>query len=351
MAYTRKTAKSEEAFRQLKADVSAGTLQNAYIFYGEESYLREYYLTEVRRKLVPSGFEEFNYHALEGKDTTVEELTEMAESMPMMAERTLLQVTDFDIFKLPEEQRGKLIALLEDFPPYCCLIFVYDTLEYKPNKTLKKLCAALEKHVQAVEFRVADNSDLVPWIARRFRALGKEIDRQTAEYLIFTCGNLMTGLVPEITKIGTYARGKTISVKDIDAVADPVLSAEVFKMSDAVLRGDYNEAARLLGELLKMQTEPLQITAALGSQLRRIYTARLAMDSGKDKYWLMDLWGMKSDYPVKLWLAAAKRTTSAWCGDAVKQCQLLDLRLKSERGIDAEGELKLFLMRLGVQKR
>lgn len=36
-------------------------------FYGEESYLREYYLGQMRKALVPAGFEEFNYTALEGR--------------------------------------------------------------------------------------------------------------------------------------------------------------------------------------------------------------------------------------------------------------------------------------------
>ena len=349
MAYAKKT--KNEAFQKLKDDLKAGIPGCAYIFYGEESYLREFYLGELRKQLVPGGFEEFNYHKLEGKDLTVQSLAEMAEAMPMMAERTLIVVTDFDLFKLNEEQREKLIAFLDDIPPYCCVVFVYDTVEYKPNRTMKKLYKAVSDHVEAVEFRAADNSDLVAWIARRFKALGKEIDRQTAEYLIFTCGGLMTGLVPEIAKIGAYAKGKTITQKDIDAVADPVLSAEVFKMSDAVLKGDYNEAARLLGDLLKMQTEPIQITAALGGQLRRIYTARLAIDSGKDKYWLMELWDMKSDYPAKLLLSAAKRTTADWCADAVKMCQVLDRRMKSEKGIDAAGELKLLLVRLGAKRK
>ena len=61
---------------------------------------------------------------MEGKDVNVQSLTEMAEAMPMMAERTLLAAVDFDIFKLNEEQRDKLIALLEDIPPYCCIVFV-----------------------------------------------------------------------------------------------------------------------------------------------------------------------------------------------------------------------------------
>ena len=351
MAYAKKPPKTNEAYQKFKADLSAGMVGCAYIFYGEESYLREYYLEELRKKLVPAGFEEFNYHRLEGKDLTVQTLTEMAEAMPMLSERTLIVVTDFDIFKLGEEQREKLISLLEDIPPYCCLVFVYDTVAYKPNKTMKKLCKAIGDHVQAVEFRAQDSSDLVAWIARRFRALDKEIDRQTAEYLIFTCGGLMTGLVPEISKIAAYAKGKAITQKDIDDVADPVLSAEVFKLSDAVLQGNYDLAASILGDLLKMQTEPIMILAALGSQLRRIYTARLAIDSGKDKYWLMELWDMKSDYPAKLLLSAAKRTTADWCADAVKMCQVLDRRMKSEKGIDAAGELKLLLVRLGAKRK
>ena len=349
MAYAKK--KSNEAVQKLKADLAAGELGCAYIFYGEESYLREYYLEEVRKQLVPAGFEEFNYHKVEGKDLTVQRLSEMAEAMPMLSERTLIVVTDFDLFKLSEEQRTRMIAFLEDLPPYCCVVLVYDTVEYKPNKTMKKLYKAVTDHVECVEFRAADNSDLVAWIARRFKALGKEIDRQTAEYLIFTCGGLMTGLVPEIIKIGSYAKGKTITQKDIDAVADPVLSAEVFKLSDAVLQNDYDRAASILGDLLKMQTEPIMILAALGSQLRRIHTARLPIDSGKDKYWLMALWDMKSDYPAKLLLTAARRTSADWCAEAVKMCQVLDRRMKSEKGIDAAGELKLLLVRLGARRK
>ena len=350
MAYGKKAPAKNEALQRLKADLAGGTPGCAYIFYGEESYLREYYLGELRKVLVPAGFEEFNDHRLEGRDLTVQALAETAEAMPMMAERTFIVVTDFDFFRLGEEQRERMIAFLEDIPPYCCVVFVYDTVSYKPNRTMKKLWKAISDHVQTVEFRAAESGDLLAWIARRFRALGKDIDRQTAEYLVFLCGGLMTGLVPEIAKIAAYAKGSAVTRSDIDAVADPVLSAEVFRLSDAVLQGNYDRAAEILGDLLKMQTEPIMILAALGSQLRRIYTARLAIDSGRDRYWLMELWEMKSDYPAKLLLSAARRTTADWCADAVKMCQVLDRRMKSEKGIDAAGELKLLLVRLGARR-
>lgn len=348
---TRKKAPKGTALQKLKADLAAGTIGSAYIFHGEESYLREHYLGKLRQALIPQGFETFNYHALEGKDVTADSLAEMAEAMPMMAERTLISVTDWDLFKLGEEQRTKLTALLEDLPPYCCIVLVYDTLEYKPNRTQKKLCKALDAYVETVEFQAADEKALLNWIYKHFKALGKEIDRQTAEYLVFTCGELMTGLVPEIEKIAAYAKGPSVTREDIDAVADPVLSAEVFKLSDAVIQGRYDEAASILGELLKMQTEPIAILASLGSQLRRIWSARLALDRGKDRGWLMELWGMRSDYPAKLLLSAARGTTGEWCAQAVRECQVLDRRMKSERGVDSVGELKLLLARLAAERR
>lgn len=346
MAYAKKTSKANEAFQKLKNDLAAGTAGNAYIFYGEETYLREYYLKELRKKLVPAGFEEFNYHTLEGKDLTVQTLAETAEAMPMMAEHTLITVTDMDIFKLDESQRTALIDLLGDFPPYCTLVFLYEQVPYKRDGKMKKLCAALNEYVQEVEFVQQERSDLLKWLKRRFAATGHDIDQTAADHLLFTCGSLMRGLIPEVEKIAAYAGHERITVEDIDAVAEPVLDARIFDMTNAVTARNYDRAAAILADLLRMQTEPIAILAALGKELRRLYTARLALDGGKDRVWLKELWSMSSDYPAKLLLQAAKNVDHDWCRQAVKRSQTLDRRMKSQRNMDSEGELKLFLMEL-----
>ena len=69
--------KANGAYQQLKKDIAAGTLGTVYIFHGEETYLREYYLDQTVKKLVPAGMEEFNYHKLEGKGLTVQTLLEL----------------------------------------------------------------------------------------------------------------------------------------------------------------------------------------------------------------------------------------------------------------------------------
>ena len=345
-----KAEKKNNGFDRLRADLKAQTPQNVYLFYGEETYLRSYYLEELHRLLIPAGFEEFNYHRLSGKGLTVQELTEVTEAMPMMAQHTMVVVTDLDIFRLDEQQRTALMALLADFPEYCTLVFLYRQIPYKTDAKLKKLTAALAERAQVIEFAQQGQQKLQKWVRRRFAAAGKEIDAVTVDHLLFTCGSLMTGLVPEIAKIAAYARGAKITAADIAAVADPVLDARVFDMTDAVAARDYDKAAECLAELLRMQEEPIRILAALGKTLRQLYTARLAIDGGKDVLWLKDLWRMKSDYPAKKLMQSARGVRRSWCREAVKRCQTLDHRMKSERNMDSEGELKLFLMELAGVK-
>ena len=346
MAVAKGKTGSNAAFDTFKAELASGELRSVYLFHGEESYLREYYLAEMRKQLVPAGFEEFNFHKMEGKGLTVQSLTETVEAMPMMAQRTMVQVNDWDMFKLNEEQRTGLITLLEDFPEYCCLVFVYDQVEYKPNKTYKKLYAALEKQAQTVKFAEQSQNEILKWIARRFKASGHTIDVPTAEHLIFICGGLMNDLIPEIGKIASYAKGERITKADIDAVAAPILEAQVFEMTGAVSKGDFNKAAEVLGSLLKLQEEPFMLLALMGKELRKLHTARIALDTGRDKFWLMERWNMRSDYPAKLLMENARRVSRAWCANAVRRCYETDLRIKSVNGVDGAEELKLLLMEL-----
>ena len=265
----------------------------------------------------------------------------------MMAENTLITVTDCDIFKLPADQRDRLTEFLNDVPPYCCLVFIYDTIPYKPNGSMRKLTAAIKKYVEVVEFLDSEDGPLLNWIRLHFQDMGKDIRRSEAQYLIFTCGRLMAGLLPEIEKIGAYAKGDFITQEDIDAVASPILEAELFKMIDAVAGRNWDQAARLLGNLLALKTEPVQILYNLGMQLRQLWYARIALDRGWGSDKLASVCGMHP-YRAKLTMQAARRADPLWCREAVRQCQILDRRMKSERGADGNAELKLLLARLGV---
>ena len=88
------------------------------------------------------------------------------------------------------------------------------------------------------------------------------------------------------------------------------------------------------------------ILALIGKELRKLYTARIALEGGKDRCWLMDIWNMRSDYPAKLLMSSARNFSKEWCRDGIEMCKKLDVQMKSQTGFDSQGELKLLLMRL-----
>lgn len=342
--------KDNEAYRKLKSDLAAGTLGRLYLFYGEEAYLRDYYLGRMKEQLIAPGMESFNYRTIAGKECSARTLGAAVDVLPMMSPRTMVVVTDYHLFGAAEAERTAMTDLLSDLPDYCCVVFVYDVIEYKSDARMKKLSGVLKSVGSAVQFAPQEQSALVDWIHRRFRALGRDIDTADAQYLIFLCGDLMNSLISEIGKIGAYAKQKRVTRADIDAVAIPQLDAVVFQMTDAITRGDFDKAAAVLGDLLHLQQPPIMILSVLGKQLRQLYSARLALDGGKNTSYLMGLWKMRSPYPAERLMSAARRFSPAWCRTAVIRCARTDLAMKSVPGADARELLITLLLELAARK-
>lgn len=327
---------------KLKKDLSAGRPGQLYIFHGEETYLRDHYLGRLRETVLTGGLGEFNRHDLSAGDMSPHALAEAVDCLPMMAERTLVEVTDFDLFKAGEGDREAYVRILSGLPAYCCLVFVYDVLEYKPDARTK-LAQAVKAHGTAVNFTRQSPRELSDWVRRHFRALGKDIDARLSEELIFLCGSLMHSLQQEISKIAAYAKGDKITRGDIEAVATPQLDAVVFRIADAIGEKNFDKAASILGELYQMQKSPYEIMSALGKQLRQLYSARLALAAGKGGSYVAQLWGMR--FPADRLIVSARRFSLPWCRRAVICCARTDLAMKST-GQDPKELLTTLLLEL-----
>lgn len=331
--------------KALKQNLKEGKLEQLYIFHGEEAYLRDYYLEQVKKKILPAGMEDFNLHEFHGKDCEPKALSQAVDCLPMMAERTLILAHDYDLFKAPADQRDAMTELFQDLPEYVCLIFVCDIAPYQPDARTK-LAGAIKKCGLAVKFARQDQNNLVDWVCRRFRAQEKQIDTETARYLIFLCGDLMHSLIGEIEKISAYTKSSMITREDIDKVAIPQLDAVVFQMTDAITAGNFDKAAHVLADLLHMGESGIMITAVLGKQLRQLYTARLAYEQRKNAGYLAQLWSMRSSYPAQKLMDAARRYDLDWCRMAVGEAYSIDLAMKSVNGSDEKDLLVDLLLKL-----
>ena len=333
--------------QELKLHLKNKDLGRLYIFHGEETFLLNHYLTQIRKQLLDPLTESFNFHRLNNETFDIRSFADAVENLPMMAESTFVQVDDIDLFKMNEGDRTKMTEILSDIPDYCTVVFTYETVSWKPDKRLKKLWEAVDGNALIVEFAKQDQRDLIAWVTRHFAAQKKRISTDLCAYLIDITGGTMTALSGEIQKICAYSGADEIKKSDIDAVTEPVLDAVVFQMTDLLSSGRYDQAMLKLQTLLKMQQEPLAILGAVGGHFRRIGTARTLLDYGKNASDLQKLCGIPA-YPARKTMEAARRFRPEFCAKAAELVLETDYKMKTSFD-EPERLLELLILQLAQE--
>lgn len=338
-----------DSLQQLKSQIKNKELGRLYIFHGEEIFLLNHYFGQMKKILLDELTESFNFHKLGTETFNMQSFADAVENLPMMAEHTLVHIDEIDIFKLPEGDRSKMVEILSDIPDYCTVIFTYETVAWKPDKRLKKLWEAIDKHASIVEFAKQGQRELISWVARHFAARKKRISNDLCAYLIDITGGTMTALSSEIEKISAYSGADEIVKADIDAVTEPVLDAVVFQMTDLLGEGKYGPALLKLQQLLKMQQEPLAILGAVGGHFRRLSTARTLLDNGRNSGDLQKLCGIP-DYPARKTMEAARRFKPEFCRKAAMLVLETDYKMKTSFD-DPDRLLEMLILELAQEAR
>ena len=332
---------------RLKSDIKLNNPARLYIFHGEEAYLRRYYLDALRKLLVEDFAEAFNYHRFNSETVSLQAVLDSIEAIPMMAQRSMVQIDDVNFFALGEDG-ASYAKFFSDIPDYCTVVLVYETVEFKIDRRKKALAELFDQAV-VVEFTQPSDRELISWIGRHLKKAGKRITVDDAQYLIHRTGGSMTALLGEIGKLAAYVEDETVSREHIDLLVEPVLEAEIWELTDAVAAGRYERALQVLRTLLQKQEEPVMILGAIGGQLRRILAAKRLTAAGKRQQDLMKLCSMGS-YPAQKTMDNARRMSDRFCERAVELCLEADQKLKTSYD-EPERVLELLVLELAGESR
>ena len=330
-----RNAQAEQELRAFADALKAGAPDRLYFFFGEEHYLMERYLEQLRDVLIPEGTGAFNHHRLEGRAVTAAAISDAVDLLPVFSERTLIEIWDYDPFKAPEEDRGILQALAADLPEYVCLVFVFDTIPYAPDRRLK-LYKPLMAAGHAVEFMLQDEDKLVRWIRRHVQEEGKSISPADARYLSEITGGRMTALHTEIAKLCSYASGPAVTRADIDVCVTPSVEAAVYRLADAMIAGDYRRSSSLLNDILELHEPVQKVLYALHQTMKNVLYARLALDAGKNAEWLEQTFHFARSFQASNAISAARRLTLDRCRGMVLLCADAALQANSFGRSDSE---------------
>ena len=86
------------ALQELKTAIKEKCPERLYIFHGEEVFLLNHYLQQLKKLLIDDLTESFNFHRLNNESFDIQTFADAVENLPMMADNTMVQVDDIDLF-------------------------------------------------------------------------------------------------------------------------------------------------------------------------------------------------------------------------------------------------------------
>lgn len=328
-------------YKKLVSELKRGGPKPLYLLWGEEDYLCGKYFDEVKHLCFGENETQFNYRRLDGSQLDLHELSEALESMPFMGERSLVEVHGFEINSFKTEKTELLSEIICDIPDYATAVFILPS-GYVPDGRLKAV-KDFKKYGEYIEFTTQPAGPLMNWIKKRFNAYGKVIGSEECERLIFLSGERMTSLISEIDKIASFSESKSIEIETVDKLAHHVPEAKVFKMTDAIATRDFDSSADYLSELIDSGEPMIKTLAVIGSQMRRLYAARLAIDKKLSAEYVMEVCKIKYRSHADNVLRQAQGFSRDRLKNIVAMCTQFDYRMKSSTEDDENLLIELFL--------
>lgn len=266
--------------QQLRKQIKENSFENAYLIYGEESYLKEYYVSQMREKIVDKTFESFNYHFFDGKDISLDEILKDAQMLPMMSEYNLVVARDYPVDKTQSDIK-LLEEYLSDCPDTTVFILWYDSLEPDVKSAkFKKLIKAFDSAGAVVNMQKRSESDVARLLVSGAKKRGAVLDIENAKYLISVSGNDMKNLLNELDKLSYFVKGGEITKDIIDNMATKCLQARIYDLSKFVVSGNSDKAYEVLDTLFAMKEEPVIILSAISSVYVDMYRVKCAKTAG-----------------------------------------------------------------------
>lgn len=245
--------------KRILEDINSGNFRTVYVLYGQEIYLQKQYRDKLMNALVGDG-DSMNVWHVHGKDYSIPQLIDFAETMPFLAERRVIILEGTGVLKSGGE------ALAEYFTAPCDTT-TWILVETECDKR-SKLFKAADKAGLCIEFGVQDETTLKRWILGILKKENKQITQATLELFLEKAGTDMNVIRMELEKLLCYTLNKNvIESADVEAVCITRITGHIFDMVDAIGVRDQQKALNLYNELQALREPPIRILFLIGRHM------------------------------------------------------------------------------------
>lgn len=307
--------------QRLVQDIKTGELNHIYLLYGAEAYLRKQYRDRLKEAII--GDDTMNYHYYEGKDISVGEVIDQAETLPFFAERRLIVIENSGLFKSGGEQLAEYLPTL---PPTAYFLFVETEVDKR-----SKLYKTVSSKGCGVEFGIQDETTLKRWILGMVKKENKRISESALNYLLEKTGTDMENIRKEIEKLFCYCLDKeAITEGDIEEICTQRIGNHIFDMVSAIADKKQKHALELYYELLAQKEPPMRILFLIARQFNLLLQVKELRGKGYQNKAIGEKVGLPGFIAGK-YVTQASRFKTREIRDALEACVAAEEAIKTGR--------------------
>lgn len=294
--------------------ISQKNLKSVVLIYGEELYILERIVNEIRNRYVDIAFSDFNYVKLDGSETELISLMDQCEQMPFMSEKKVLIVEDLTLFEKSMDNEEKFYKYLENTNKASLLVLIL-----KKNKVdkRKKIYKTIKKVGQIIELPKLKDAELSRWIRNYLEQRDKAIAAGELNYIVEMLGysdknslKTLYDVKNELDKLLNYlGENHYIKREDIDKSFVKSLQNNIFELID-LTTSKQKGLAELLFQDMILSNEPVNlIIYMITKQYRNLLFAKALTIKGYNQNDLATKLGIHPFVASKLMKQLSKFTT------------------------------------------
>jgi len=235
-----------------------------YLFVGKEDFLVDEAVRMIVEKLVPDEMRGFNLDVIYGTKAEAKDVVAHASSYPMMGERRVIVVKEFEKLVVSDASKETLEHYIQHLLQSTCLVLVSTEPDFR-----KRPFTELKKIGRVISCEPLYDNQVPAWISSRIRSAKKEASPEACRMLQAYVGNSLRSLQNEIDKILIYIgdRGE-ITAEDVAAIAGASKGYTIFDLQNCIGRKDAKAAMTVLARMIE-SGENLQMIIVM---LTRFFT-------------------------------------------------------------------------------
>lgn len=272
---------------ELEKNLNQGQVKGIYLLYGEETFLLEQQLRKIKKNFgeLVKGI---NYIVID--ENNIQELIADIETPAFGYPNKLIIARNTGIFKRESKGRsgGASKELKDKINDYLkenvdminesvVLVFVEDEAEKN------SIFNTIEKIGQVCNFEEQKPFQIVKRLKVICNSYKVNVDENTLQYLIESCGTNMQDLINETRKLIEFAgeNGK-IQKEDIDKLCIKKIESVIFDLTDNLGQKKVKEAMDVLYNLIAAKEPVQKILITLYNHFKKLYFVKLAVANNKD---------------------------------------------------------------------